>query len=141
NNIAIGSAALSSNSTGSNNTAVGQNAIGSTTGSYNTASDYLALYSNPCSASYNTAVGYAAGYTSYSYVQCGQGNYNTFLGSNTMAKDLRLNNVTVIGANAQVTASNSMVLGSIHGVNGATASANIGIGTTAPTYLLHIGNT
>jgi hypothetical protein len=140
-NIAIGTDALFSNTTGSNNTAVGEYTIGSDSGNYNTANGYLALYSNPCSASYNTAVGYAAGYTSYSYVQCGQGNYNTFVGSNTMAKDLRLNNVTAIGANAQATTSNSMVLGSINGVNGATASANIGIGTTAPTYLLHIGNT
>jgi Chaperone of endosialidase len=140
NNTVIGFG-MYSNTTGSANTAVGEYTIGSDAGNYNTANGYLALYSNPCNASYNTAVGYAAGYTSYSYVQCGQGNYNTFVGSNTMAKDLRLNNVTAIGANAQVTASNSMVLGSINGVNGATASTNIGIGTTAPTYLLHIGST
>jgi hypothetical protein len=58
-----------------------------------------------------------------------------------MATDLRFNNATAIGANAQVTASNSMVLGSINGVNGATASANIGVGTTAPIYMLHVDNT
>jgi hypothetical protein len=140
-NIAIGPESLFSNTTGSYNTAVGEDTIGGDAGNYNTATGYLALYSNPCTASYNTAVGYAAGFTSYSYVQCGQGNYDTYVGSNTMASDLRLNNVTAIGANAQVTTSNSMVLGSIKGVNYATASANIGIGTTAPTYLLHVGNT
>ena len=141
-NIAVGSGALFVNTTGTYNTAVGGQTIGaSDAGNYNTATGYLALYSNPCTASYNTAVGYAAGYTSYSYAQCGQGNYDTYVGSNTMASDLRLNNITAVGANAQVTTSNSMVLGSIKGVNGATASANIGIGTTAPTYLLHVGNT
>ena len=31
-----------------------------------------------------------------------------------------------------------MVLGSINGVNGATASTKVGIGTTAPAYLLHV---
>lgn len=49
-----------------------------------------------------------------------------------------VSNVTAIGANAQVTASNAMVLGSINGVNGANADTNVGIGTTAPQTLFHI---
>jgi len=32
------------------------------------------------------------------------------------------------------------VLGSINGVNNATASTNVGIGTTTPAYMLHVGN-
>jgi hypothetical protein len=49
-----------------------------------------------------------------------------------------LTNSTAIGSNAQVTTSNSMVLGSINGVNGATSSTNVGIGTTAPSHVLHV---
>src|SRR5262249_7565666 len=36
---------------------------------------------------------------------------------------------------------NSLVLGSINGVNNATADTNVGIGTTAPSQLLHINST
>ena len=136
-NIAIGSGALFTNTTGGNNTAVGQQTIGGG-GNYNTASGYLALYSNPCTASYNTAIGYAAGYTSYSMVQCGEGNSNTYVGASTMATDLRFNNATAIGANAEVAASNALVLGSINGVNQATASTNVGIGTTTPSARLSV---
>ena len=49
-----------------------------------------------------------------------------------------LNNATAIGANAEVTASNALVLGSINGVNGATANTNVGIGTTSPLATLHL---
>jgi len=37
-----------------------------------------------------------------------------------------------------VSASNSLVLGAIQGVNNAIASTKVGIGTTAPAYLLHV---
>jgi hypothetical protein len=138
NNTVIGFG-MYTNTTGSNNTAVGEFTIGSSSGNYNTATGHLALYSNPCDASYNTAVGYAAGYTSYSIVQCGLGNNDTYVGANTNVTDLRFNNATAVGANAQVSASNSMVLGSINGVNGATASTNVGIGTTTPSNVFTIG--
>jgi hypothetical protein len=49
-----------------------------------------------------------------------------------------LNNATAIGANAEVDASNSLVLGSIAGVNFSAASTNVGIGTTAPAATLHL---
>ena len=68
------------------------------------------------------------------------GSYNTFLGTNSAMSTGTLSNATAIGTNAEVAESNAMVLGSIKGVNNATASTNVGIGTTAPTYLLHIGN-
>ncbi|HTS57179.1 MAG TPA: tail fiber domain-containing protein [Terriglobales bacterium] len=139
-NIAIGLSSTFSNTTGSFNTAVGEYTIGGVSGNYNTAAGYLALYSNPCSASYNTAVGYGAGYTAVSIATCGQGNNNTFVGANTMQTDLRFNNATAIGANAQVAASNALVLGSINGVNRATADTLVGIGITAPTYKLHVGS-
>jgi hypothetical protein len=47
-------------------------------------------------------------------------------------------NATAIGYRAQVTASNSLVLGSIKNINGATASTNVGIGTTSPVYRLTV---
>jgi hypothetical protein len=51
---------------------------------------------------------------------------------------LNLTNATAIGAGAQVTLSNSLVLGSINGINLATASTSVGIGTTAPVFRLHV---
>src|SRR5262249_2900401 len=49
-----------------------------------------------------------------------------------------MSNATAIGANAQVAASNCLVLGSIAGINGATASVNVGIGTTVPNPRLDV---
>ena len=62
---------------------------------------------------------------------------NTFIGygSNGAAA---ITNATAIGANASVTQSNSLVLGSINTVNGATANTKVGIGTTAPLTSLHV---
>lgn len=47
-------------------------------------------------------------------------------------------NATAIGAFAQVDQSNSLVLGSINGINGATADTKVGIGTTGPLDRLHV---
>ncbi|MBK9487123.1 MAG: tail fiber domain-containing protein [Chitinophagaceae bacterium] len=49
-------------------------------------------------------------------------------------------NSTVIGSRAYTNTNNSMVLGSINGVNGATADVKVGIGVTDPTEKLEIGN-
>ena len=49
-----------------------------------------------------------------------------------------VNNATAIGANAYVAQANSLVLGSINGVNGATSYVNVGIGTTTPARQLHL---
>jgi Chaperone of endosialidase len=67
------------------------------------------------------------------------GDYNTAVGYNaTPAAGSVLSNATAIGAHAQVSQSNSIVLGSINGVNFATADTNVGIGTTAPNARFHI---
>jgi len=50
----------------------------------------------------------------------------------------QLVNAVAIGNRAYVQQSNSIVLGSIAGVNGATASASVGIGTTTPSTALHV---
>jgi hypothetical protein len=52
-----------------------------------------------------------------------------------------LNNATAIGAYADVAESNALVLGSINGVNGATASARVGIGTATPLHTLDVHGT
>lgn len=49
-----------------------------------------------------------------------------------------LTNATALGSKASVTSNNALVLGSINGVNGATADVNVGIGTTAPQRALHV---
>ena len=96
----------------------------------------------------NTMTGMSAGINSSS------GSRNTFIGSssadaNTVENENTLvgyrsnnaaavNNSSAFGSRAKVTQSNSIVLGGINGVNGATADTNVGIGTTAPAYRLHV---
>lgn len=65
------------------------------------------------------------------------GNNNTMLGGNTSGT-ANINFATAVGANASVTQSNSIVLGAINGINGATVDTNVGIGTTAPQTRLQI---
>jgi hypothetical protein len=66
------------------------------------------------------------------------GSENLFLGNQADASMDSLSNAGAIGSRAYVSASNSLVLGSINGINGAIASTNVGIGTTAPAYMLHV---
>jgi hypothetical protein len=47
-------------------------------------------------------------------------------------------NATAIGYRSYVSQSNSLVLGSIAGINGASDSVKVGIGTTAPSAPLHV---
>lgn len=118
-NTASGYGTLSSNQTGNNNAAFGLGALYSLQGSDgNTAVGTFALF-YPTGGSLNTAVGYLAG---------------------PGANQTSLNNSAAIGANAEVDASNAMVLGSINGVNNATASTNVGIGTTTPLFRFHVAS-
>jgi hypothetical protein len=67
------------------------------------------------------------------------GSNNTFIGYNAQGNiGNNLTNVTAIGANAAVLQSNSLVLGSINGVNNATADTKVGIDTTAPKAKLEV---
>lgn len=106
-NVSMGHLALSSNSIGSSNTAVGKSALGNSTAAAN-----------------NVAIGHSALSTSLFSSQSTGVGYLTDVGNST--------NSTAIGARAMATTSNVVVLGSIAGVNGATASVNVGIGTTSP---------
>jgi hypothetical protein len=64
-------------------------------------------------------------------------NNNTFLGARSNGEP-GITNSTAVGFRAKVTRSDSLVLGSINGVNAATADTNVGIGTTAPAYKLEV---
>lgn len=115
-NTASGGVALYSNTTGVNNTANGLYALyGNTTGNENTAMGVNADRSNATSTDM------------------------TCLGFDTCGGELKLHNATAIGARATVNVSNSLVLGSVAGENGATVTARVGIGTTSPTNLLTLG--
>jgi hypothetical protein len=135
-NTASGAQALYSNTTGGNNTASGVNALqANTKGGNNTVSGVSALYFNTTGSS-NTALGYQAGNNN----NVSQSN-DTFVGANALAgSQTNLSNASAVGANAEVDQSNAMVLGSINGVNGATADTAVGIGTTTPLNAPLAGN-
>jgi len=133
-NVGVGQIALLNNTTGIDNTAGGVAALKlNTSGSDNSAVGLFALSANT-SGGFNTAIG------SNALVANTTGSNNTAVGAHAGPDSAHLNltNATAIGANAQVTASNSLILGSVNGVNGATADTLVGIGTTAPTAKLDV---
>ncbi|MCA1633429.1 MAG: hypothetical protein LC802_06845, partial [Acidobacteria bacterium] len=80
----------------------------------------------------NAFFGTAAGDTNQT------GTFNTIIGTGADVGPTNLTNATAIGQRALVTQSNSLVLGSINGQNGATTDTSVGIGTTAPSARLHV---
>jgi hypothetical protein len=80
--------------------------------------------------SHNTALGHGAGENS-------NGSYNTFIGTYSKSgTSSELTNATAIGYKALVSESNSLVLGA----TGAD-QVNVGIGTQAPEWMLHVNGT
>ncbi|MBK7214955.1 MAG: tail fiber domain-containing protein [Bacteroidales bacterium] len=148
-NVGVGSEALISNTQGSNNTANGFEAMYSnTTGYTNTANGSLSMYSNTTGYD-NTALGYLAfsdnttgnfnsAIGTFALSSNITGDYNTALGFAANVASAVLTNATAIGAKAKVEQSNSLVLGSIAGVNSSTSDVNVGIGTTTPDNKLDI---
>jgi hypothetical protein len=116
NNVFVGFQAGSATQTGIQNVAVGSGALSQNDGSSNTALGSNAM-STLTTGDYNTAIGYGA--------EVGDG----------------LTNATAIGAFAFAGQSNTVVIGSIQMVNGAPATANVGIGTTTPMNRLHVVST
>lgn len=130
-NLFAGSSAGRDNTTGGNNAFFGTNSgLFNSTGSSNTFMGRSAGNFNS-TGSNNAFFGTDAGLNNQS------GSSNTAIGANTEVGS-GLTNVTAIGANAQVGTSNSLVLGSINGVNNATADTNVGIGTTTPSERLEV---
>jgi hypothetical protein len=117
-------------SSGSGNLFAGINAGANTTGGSNSFLGTNAGATNS-GGQFNTFVGRDAGSSNSTESN------NTFIGSSTNGAS-GVTNASAIGYRARVTTSNSLVLGSISGVNGATANTNVGIGTTAPSEKLHV---
>jgi hypothetical protein len=117
-NTADGALALFNNAAGTNNTAVGANALPGNTDGNN-----------------NSAIGFNAGSTPNGVLT---GSNDTFLGANAVTNSASLTNSTAIGANVEVESNNAIVLGSIKGLNGATSSVGVGIGTSAPAATLDV---
>jgi hypothetical protein len=133
-NTATGYQPLTFNTTGSNNTASGAGALeNNETGSSNTASGLGALSAN-VSGNNNTALGYSAGAVNPGPNQNTTGSFNTFIGFQAgPGTSTQLNNATAIGANASVSANNTLVLGD--------PSVSVAIGAdTAATKLQVVGD-
>lgn len=114
-NSFFGSSAAFNNLTGNSNTFIGNHAaFNNTTGSGN-------AFVGDSAGSLNTT-----------------GNSNVAFGSAANFSVGNLVNASAIGAFSRVDANNSMVLGSVAGVNGATTTVNVGIGTTAPKSRLDV---
>jgi hypothetical protein len=138
-NTASGLDSLLNNTTGYENTATGFfSLISNTTGILNTGFGGDALLNNT-SGNFNTAIGAQAGLTADGSNMTGSN--NTSVGAYSLFATGTITNATAIGADAFVTESNAMVLGSINGVNGATVTTKVGIGTTAPGHLLDVAGT
>lgn len=163
-NAACGFASLFSNTTGNYNSAIGGEALMSnTTGENNVANGYHSLYLNTtgignvsCGANsmnanttggYNVALGHNAlssNTSGFHSVAIGagalnsnpNGNNNVAIGSNSDVAN-GVNYSSAIGPDSYVTQSNSMVLGSIPGVNSGSTTY-VGIGTTAPQTILDV---
>ena len=139
-NTASGYNALTANTTGYSNTVDGAYALKASTSGYsNTAIGYNALTSNTTGIQ-NTAVGRNAGFDCNSIT--GLGN-NTFIGYNTGRGITTGTNNTIIGASATGLAaalSNTVIIADGAGNQRifVDASANMGIGTSAPSYKLHV---
>ena len=80
----------------------------------------------------NAFFGNGAGFTNST------GSSNTMIGNSANLVSGNFTNAAAIGANALVGQSNSMVLGSIAGINGAISDTRVGIGTTQPSERLTI---
>lgn len=130
-NVAMGVRSLHDNQTGNGNVAVGDSALFRNTNNFNSAVGRFSLY-NTTSGTLNTALGFQSGTANNT------GTRNIFIGANANTSVSSITNAAAIGANAYVTNNNSMVLGSINGINGATASTNVGIGLTNPFARLHV---
>jgi hypothetical protein len=146
-NSFFGYLAGSITSSGDGNSFFGFSAGGvNTTGSMNSYYGHEAGFSNTAGQG-NAAFGYHAGYVYQSgnfntlvghYADGFSGVGNTILGAFARVGVASLTNASAIGSMAMVTTSDTMVLGSVNGVNSATSDTNVAIGSTAATARLQV---
>lgn len=110
-NVAVGGNSLILNLIGEYNVGVGEYALSASTGDYNTAVGGQSLQ-NAVGTEGNTALGYVAG-TNFAVGSELTGDFNTFLGYGAINATgfPAIDKSTAIGYNAEVSASNQMVLG------------------------------
>lgn len=131
------------NSTGSQNTFLGSSAGSANTSGYNNTFLGNVAGSRNTFGIQNTFIGASSGDLNetgnenifighYSGENNKSGAFNTLIGTWTNVASAGLNNSTAIGYRAFATQNNSLILGSINGVNGAIADTRVGIGTTNP---------
>jgi hypothetical protein len=130
-NTSVGAGAGSTTASGDENSFFGQAAGGANVGG--SGNSFFGTHAGLSSAtgSSNSFFGTDAGLSNSNE------NNNTFIGASSNGA-AGITNATAIGSNASVTRSNSLVLGSIDTVNGATSNTNVGIGIPNPTSVLHI---
>lgn len=133
-NVSYGINALFTNTSGINNTGIGHESLFSNTSGFNNVGQgLLSLYSNS-SGNNNSGLGVRALNSNTT------GNLNNAFGADSDVATGNLSNATAIGSNALVSSSNSIVLGSISGVNSATATASIAIGSTVPNAVFDVAS-
>jgi hypothetical protein len=131
-NTFLGNTAGRDNQAGNQNTFVGSNAGLNNTNGVNNTFVGESSGGNNDSGGGNAFFGKSAGDTNVT------GSNNTAIGVNADVLNSNLTNATAIGYQAGVGQSNSLVLGSINGVNGATSDTKVGIGTIFPSERLTI---
>lgn len=148
-NCFVGSAAGTSNTTGIANTFLGEysgysnlngetNLFAGTSSGYFNTSGSSNVFLGMTTGSSNTSGNYNVFIGSYSGNSNITGNKNVTLGYGASPFGANLSNTVAIGFNARVDTSNGFVLGSVNGINGATATSLVGIGTTLPVARLHV---
>ncbi|PYT10174.1 MAG: hypothetical protein DMF60_00915, partial [Acidobacteria bacterium] len=132
-NSFFGAEAGLSNTTGINNSFFGYQAGKATTNSAADNNSFFGTFAGTSNTtgSNNSFIGEGAGATNTT------GTNNSSLGFHADSAD-GLTNATALGFRAFAGQSNSLVLGSINGVNGALTDTKVGIGTTTPLRHLHV---
>ncbi len=125
--------------TGYSNTGDQNSFFGDGTGFSNATGVYNSFFGTEAGNS-NTTGGNNSFFGSYAGTSNTTESNNSFFGANSNGA-AGITNATTIGYRAKVTQSDSLVLGSISGINGAFADTKVGIGTTAPVSTLNVRST